>query len=199
MSGSGATRAPARPAAGGGAFIRGLRLVLERRLADQRPDPPGHIDHVGVGLLVDVDLHAHLTIGVGEHLAVALAVHHLAKVFHADLAAVAAEDDCVRDFVESLVFVDGADHVFRAALADTAAGGVDVLRPEPPDDIVDGEVNPLQFGLVDEDVNLLLQPAADPRRRHPGDRLDGALDLQLRDASQPPLALVPPVTLTGAG
>ena len=136
---------------------------------------------------------------MGEHLPVALPVDNLAKVFHADLAALAAEHNRVGDFLERLVLVDGADHVFRAALADAAAGGVDVLRAQPAEHLANREVHPLQLGLVDQHVNLLLEPAANSRRRDALDRLDEPLDLQLGDAPQAPPALVAPVLDAAAG
>ena len=169
-------------------------------LADECDDALGHGDHVGVGLFVNIDLHALRAVGVGEHLAVALPVHHLAKVFHSDLAALAAEHDRVGDFLESLVFVDGADHVFRAALADAATGGVDVFRAQPAEHLANREVHPLQLGLVDQHMNLLLEPAANSRRRDTFDRLDEPLDLQLGDAPQSPQACVAPILgAAGAG
>ena len=123
---------------------------------------------------------------MGEHLAVALAVDNLAKILHANLAALTTEHNRVLDLPEGLVLVDGADHVFRAALADTATGGVDVLSAQPAKHLANREVHPLQLGLVDQHVNFLLQSAADSRCRDPLDRFNLTFDLQLSDSPQAP-------------
>ena len=176
-----------------------LFFAVDGHLADECDDALGHGDHVGVGFLVNIDLHTLRAVGVGEHLPVALPMNHLAKVFHADLAALTTEDNRVSDLLERLVLVDGADHVFRTALADTATGGVDVLCAQPAEYLANREVHPLQLGLVDQHVNLLLEPAANSRRRDALDRLDEPLDLQLGDAPQAPQALVAPVLDAAAG
>ena len=43
-----------------------------------------------------------------------------------------------------------------AALANSPTGGVDVFRTQPAEHLIDGQVDTLQFGLVDQYVNLLL-------------------------------------------
>ena len=74
---------------------------------------------------------------MGEHLAVALAVDNLAKILHANLAAITTEHNRVLNLPEGLVLVDGANHVFCATLSNTAPSGVDVLSAQTTDHLAD--------------------------------------------------------------
>ena len=150
----------------------------------------GHGHHVGVGLLVDVDLHALRAVGARVMISRSFCVRTTAsEVLHAHVAILNASDDGIPDLVEALVLVERADHVLGAAFLERAAGDVDVLLAQPVDDRLNRKSAALERLLIEQDVVLLLEPAPDAHRGNAFDRFEGAFDLQLGDAAQAAQAL----------
>ncbi len=163
-----------------GARLRLLLLWLVRiELAQLVPDPLGQGDDVGVGLLEEVDLDALARVGAGEDLALLVATPDLAEVADPDLAPFERGDDGVADLLEVLVLVERADHVLGPPLGERAAGEVDVLLGEAVDHLLDRDPGAPQLLLVEQDVDLLLETAADSHRGDSLDRLESPLDLQI--------------------
>ncbi len=115
----------------------------------------------------------------------ALAHIDLAEIADPNLPALAEGDDGIADLFEVGVLVEGAHHVLGATLAEGAAGDVDVLLGEPVDDVFSAQPRVPETVGVEQDVDLLLEPAAHPNRGHPLDGFEGAFDLKLGEAAQP--------------
>ena len=148
-------------------------------------DPVGESDDVGVGLLEDLDLDAFTAVGTGRDLAFGVGPDDLAQITDPNLPALAKGDDGVADLSEIDELVEGPDHVLGPALAQGPAGNVDVLLGEPSDDIVGAQTRVAQTIGLEQNVDLLLETASHPDRRHSLDRFEGALDLELGEPAQP--------------
>ena len=88
--------------------------------------------------------------------------------------------------MQVLEFVHGPDQVFGPAVLDGASGQVDVLLGQTVDDMLDGDAGPEQLLFVDEDMNLLLQAAADAHGGHTFHRLKKPPQLDVGDSPQTP-------------
>ncbi|MFM1943504.1 MAG: hypothetical protein RI897_2486 [Verrucomicrobiota bacterium] len=161
---------------GGGGFF------LE--FTDGEGDGFGDADDIGIGFLVDIDLDTFAAVGVGDHLAVALGADDAGDVADADIAAFEAEEDGFADLFEAGVFVEGADHVFRAAFLEVTSGDVDIFLSESGDDLLDGEAGADDLVMVEEDVVFLFEAAADADGGDALDGFEGAFDLEFGEAAE---------------
>ena len=151
-------------------------------------DALGHLNHVGVCLLVNIDLNTFPPIGAGQHLTIALSIDDLPDVLQADFLSFTTENDCVGYFFQILILVDGSDHILRFTLPNAPPGGIDIFRTKPIDDLVDRKVGSLQLICIHKNVNFFLESPTNPSCGYPLDRLECSFDLQFSYASQPSCA-----------
>ena len=152
--------------------------------ADAPLDRLGHGHEVGVGLLIDLDLHALLTFDPRDDLALFVRAVGVCHVFEADVHVPFATDDKVRDFGDVLKFVERSDDVFGLALPELSTGEIHIFLSEACVDGGDVQIQRGHLAFVEFDEDLLLQPALDLDRGHAGESLQFPFDLILRDAAE---------------
>ena len=131
----------------------------------------GDDEDVGIGLLENFDFNALAAVDAGDDVAVFVEARDGGDVAEADIdGVVGARDDEGADFLDGFKFVEGADDVFGLALAEVAAGHVDVAGREALADLGDVEAELGEFALVDGDEEFLFEAALD---LHGGDTVEG--------------------------
>ena len=152
-----------------GLVIDQLELAAARQrlgeLFDALADPRGELHRVGVALLVDGELDGLASVDSRDRLAVLVAARHGRDIAQVDGPTLHVGDDCVRHLLHGREFVEGAHQEALGALLEAAAGEVDVLLAQALRHGVDGKVELGQLLLVHEDLDLVLEAAADLDRR----------------------------------
>ncbi len=174
------------------AFCSAVQLrLLEIELAERRRHPLGQRHDVGIGFLEDVDLDALHPVGARQDLTLLVRIDDRTEVPDRGPPVPRSVATMVSEICSQvLVLVEGTHQVLGASLLEGAAGEVDVLLCQAVDDRLDRDAGPAQRHLVQQDVDLLFQATADADGRDALDRFQGSLDLQIRDASQAPQALL---------
>ena len=103
--------------------VRTLLWQAEERAAD----PFGDGDDIGVAFLVDFDLDALAAVDPGDDLAVLVRAAYLGDIAQIHIGVALPRHDQLGDLIDGGELVERADQVFDLALAQIAAGQIDVV------------------------------------------------------------------------
>ncbi len=154
-------------------------------------DPAGDLHRVRVPLLVDMELDRRHALHPDPHLAVIGPADDAAQVPDTDHAGLGVAHDRLRDRIEVLKLVHGAEPVGGVAIAQLSAGAVDVLLRDPAAHLVDREPESAQALILELDPDLLLRPSDHARRRHALEGLEALRDDRVREATEFPRVVLP--------
>ena len=160
------------------------RRLAARACRRGRCDVGGDDEDVGVGFLEDLDFDALLAVDAGDDLAVLVEAADAADVAETDVDVALAADDEGADLLDGAEFVKGADEVFGLALAEGAAGEVDVALLEAGRDLVDIEAEGGEFALFEGDEELFFEAALDLHGGDAGEGLELALHIVLGEVAE---------------
>ena len=144
----------------------------------------GH--HVGIRLLVDINLHALAPAGARQDFPLPMRSAYRGQITHPQFTRSVSPHDGVFNLLLVEVFVEGAYHVFGAPLFDQATRDVDVFLLQTTDDTLNGKTGAPEGILIQHHVNLFLKTASNPDRRHTGNGFERTTDLNLCQTTQTP-------------
>ena len=139
---------------------------------------------VGVAFLVDGELDALSAIEARDGGAVLVAAFDARDVLEVHRLAIDVGDDGVRHVVERVELVDGAHQETLRALFQAAAGEVHVFGADALRHLFDRQPQLRQALLVDVDLHLVFEAAADLDRRRAFHRFDLRLDAIVGETAQ---------------
>ena len=157
--------------------------------------PLRELHGVGVAFLVDGELDALIAVEASDGGAILVAAVDARDVLQIDGLAVDIGDDGVGHVFERVELVDGAYQEALRALFQPAAGEVDVFRADALGHLFDGQLELCESLLIDIDLYLVFEAAADLDGRRAFDGFDLRLDAIVGEAAQEleaVLVIVPP-------
>ena len=144
----------------------------------------GHLDGVGVTLLVDRQFDGLPATEASDHLTLLVPTFDGGDVADLDLPAAIGDERRGQDVVEGFELVVGANQVARLFFVEAAAGLVHVLAQQLLVDVGDRQAEKRELALVHVDLDLVLVAAADLDRRDALGRLEVLLEHLFRDVTQ---------------
>ena len=103
--------------------VLALLWQAEERIAN----PFGDGDDIGVAFLVDLDLDALFAVDPGDDLAVLMRADDLGDIAQINIGIALTSYDQLGDLIDCGELVERADQIFDLALAQVAAGQIDVV------------------------------------------------------------------------
>ncbi len=125
-----------------------------------------------------------MPVDADDALALLVALADFGDVLEALRYAVVDLDQQVAHLVERAELVHGAHEIALRAVLDAAAGDVDVLVGQALDDVGDAQPELLQALLIDVDIDLVLETAADFHRSDAGRRFETFLEFVVGEPTQ---------------
>ena len=125
-----------------------------------------------------------MAVDAHDAFALLVALAHVGDVLQSDRHVAVDLDQHLAHFVERLELVDRAHEEALAALVDAAAGRIDVFGLQACIDVVDVDAEAGEFLLVDRNLDLVFQAAADLDRGDAGHRFEMLLEIVVGETAQ---------------